>query len=62
MTDSTGKSMSETLIFALTSPQYCKIFLMKIANCNLRTLGEHAPVQLVNTHYKPAYNSFNSYI
>ena len=22
----------------------------------------YAPVQLVNIHYKPAYNSFNSYI
>ena len=23
---------------------------------------DKAPVQLVNIHYKPAYNSFNSYI
>ena len=27
-----------------------------------RKLTLIAPVQLVNIHYKPAYNSFNSYI
>ena len=37
----TGKSMSEDLIFALTNPQYYKILFMKIANCKLRTSGEH---------------------
>ena len=28
----------------------------------LQTLQNNAPVQLVNIHYKPAYNSFNRYI